>query len=60
MKTAVFGKWLEPVELAQASNPTVANGLRDGAGQLGIGSQQPASRRHAVGFVAEALGKHFR
>src|ERR1700732_5256154 len=59
MKTAVFGKWLEPVELAQVGNPTVANGLPDGAGQFGIRSQQPASRCHSVRFVAKTFGKHF-
>jgi len=25
----------------------------------GIGHQQPAPRRDAIGFVAETLGKHF-
>ena len=44
--------WLE------IGDPAVADGLGDELGQVGIGQQQPAPRRDAVGLVVEALRIH--
>ena len=53
----VTGEWLELCELPEVVDPAVADGARDGAGQPGIGQQEPPPRRHAVSLVAEPLGK---
>ena len=42
----------------KVGDPAVADRLGDACGERRVGQQQPAPRRHAVGLVVEALGKH--
>ena len=57
-KALVVGQFLELAQLAEISNPSVADGFGDGVRERGIRQQQPSSRRDAVGLVVEPLGKH--
>ena len=57
-KASVVGQRFEFAQLSEVGDPAVADGFGDRAGQGGVRQQQPAPRRDAIGFVAEALGKH--
>ena len=57
-KPASSASGFELVQLGEVGDPAVADGVGDDAGERGVGQQQPAPRRHAVGLVVEALGEH--
>ena len=57
-KAPVVGQRFELAQLGQVGDPAVANGFGNCSSQCGIGQQQPAARRDAVGLVTEAIGKH--
>src|SRR5258708_27665092 len=59
-KALVGSERFEAAQLAEVRDPPVADTLSDGSGERGVRLQQPASRRDAVGLVAEALGKNLR
>ena len=46
------------LELSQVGDPAVADRLGDQAGEVGVGQQEPAPGRDAVGLVVEPLGEH--
>ena len=60
LEVAVVGQRPQVPQLVEIGRPPFADRLGDGAGEQGIGHQQPAPRRDAVGLVVEALGKHGR
>src|ERR1700721_1252866 len=59
LEAGVSGQWLELLELAEVSDPLVADRFRDCARQFRIRFQQPATRRYSVRLIVETLGKHF-
>ena len=59
LEARISSQGLEFVELAEVSDPLVADHFRDCARQFGIRFQQPAARRNSVGLIVETLGKHF-
>src|ERR1700677_1097747 len=58
-EAVIWGKWFEFLELAQVSNPTLADHLCNCTCHRGIGLQQPAPWGYPIGFVVKTLGKHF-
>ena len=57
-EAAIVGERLQLRQLGEVGDPAVADGFGDAAGERRVRQQQPAPRRHAVGLVVEALGKH--
>ena len=45
------------LELGEVGHPAVADRVGDQAGQVGVGQEEPAPGRHAVGLVVEPLGE---
>ena len=56
-KGRVVGQRQQSAQLAEVGHPAVADRLGDQSGQVRVGQQQPAARRHAVGLVVEPLGE---
>src|SRR5882757_7001723 len=58
LELLVVGEFFQLHELPEVLHPTIADGLADESRQARIGKREPATRRHAVGLVAELLRPH--
>jgi hypothetical protein len=56
-ETGIVGQGRQPAQLPQVGDPPVADGAGDRAREVGVGQPEPAPGGHAVGLVAEAVGK---
>src|SRR5262249_20195047 len=55
-EAGISGIGLEARQLGEILDPALADRAGDAAGELRIGEQEPAARRHPISLVAEALG----